>query len=74
LITSKFLKPLYCNVVYVIVGFYFEHLGLMLSLEEKGLLKDGQYFVVGVDIEQYDRQHPSRYFKGISFQRQDISF
>jgi len=36
----------------------------MLSLEEKGLLKDGKYFVVGVDIEQYDRQHPSRYFKG----------
>ncbi|XP_054159900.1 atrial natriuretic peptide receptor 2-like [Oppia nitens] len=51
--------------IYVIIGFYFEHMGLMLSLEQQGLLKDGQYFVVGVDVEQYDRHYPDRYFKGL---------
>ncbi|RWS11161.1 guanylate cyclase 32E-like protein, partial [Dinothrombium tinctorium] len=51
--------------IYVIVGHYSEHLGFMLSLEEKGLLKDGNYFVVGVDIEQYDNSHPQMYFKGL---------
>ena len=51
-------------LVYVVVGFYFEHLGIMIGLEKKGLLKNGQYFVVGVDVDLYDDEYPSRYFKG----------
>lgn len=52
------------NSVYVIVGDYFEHLGLLLSLSEKRLLDTGDYFVVGVDIEQYDTSQPHKYFRG----------
>lgn len=43
----------------------------MLSLQEKGLLRDGHYFVVGVDVEQYDNAHPQRYFKG--FEEEKLS-
>lgn len=52
------------SLVYVILGYYFEHLGLMMSLQNKGLLDKGEYFVVGIDIEQYETQDPTRYLKG----------
>lgn len=52
-------------IVYVVIGDYFEHLGMLLSLLEKGLLSKGEYFVVGVDVEQYDPDQPDRYFSGI---------
>lgn len=52
------------KLVYVVVGHYSEHIGLMLSLYQKGLLENGQYFVVGVDVEHYNRLEPQRYFKG----------
>lgn len=48
--------------VYVVVGQYFEHLYLLLSLYEKGLLDSGDYFVVGVDVEQFDPDND--YFGG----------
>ncbi|KAI1292246.1 Guanylate cyclase 32E [Halotydeus destructor] len=51
--------------IYVVVGNYFEHLGILLSLAEKGLLDNGQYFVVGVDVEQYDAADPAKYFRGV---------
>ncbi|XP_054711371.1 guanylate cyclase 32E-like [Uloborus diversus] len=51
--------------IYVILGFHFEHLGLMMSLHKKGLLENGEYFVVGVDIEQYESEHPTKYLKGL---------
>ncbi|GFQ82470.1 guanylate cyclase 32E [Trichonephila clavata] len=51
--------------IYVILGYYFEHLGLMVSLEKRGLLDKGDYYVVGVDIEQYESQNPRRYLKGL---------
>lgn len=38
---------------------------MLLSLLEKGLLSKGEYFVVGVDVEQYDPDQPDRYFSGI---------
>lgn len=37
----------------------------MLSLKRKGLLDNGDYFVVGVDIEQYDAQQPDKYLRGL---------
>lgn len=36
----------------------------MLSLERKGLLR-GDYFVVGVDLEQYAASEPEKYLRGI---------
>ena len=50
--------------VFVVVGDYFEHLGLLLSLHEKGLLATGNFFVVGVDVEQYDPSQPQKFFRG----------
>lgn len=37
----------------------------MLSLQRKGLLDYGEYFVVGVDIDQYDAKMPSKYLRGV---------
>ncbi|XP_071034810.1 guanylate cyclase 32E-like [Parasteatoda tepidariorum] len=51
--------------IYVIVGYNFEYLGMMMSLRQRGLLDKGEYFVVGVDIEQYDIQNPMKYLKGL---------
>lgn len=53
------------NKVYVILGHHYEHVGLMLSLKRKGLLDEGEYFVVGIDIEQYDATAPDKYLRGL---------
>lgn len=37
----------------------------MLSLKQKGLLNKGEYFVVGIDIEQYDASAPDKYLRGL---------
>lgn len=37
----------------------------MLSLKQKGLLEKGEYFVVGIDIEQYDSSAPDKYLRGL---------
>lgn len=49
----------------MILGHQDEHVGLMLALQRKGLLERGEYFVVGVDIEQYNAQLPDRYLRGV---------
>ncbi|XP_055383503.1 speract receptor [Condylostylus longicornis] len=51
--------------IYIILGHYYEHLGLMLALYKKELLQSGEYFVVGVDIEQYDKSEPEKYLRGL---------
>ncbi|XP_012148117.1 guanylate cyclase 32E isoform X1 [Megachile rotundata] len=51
--------------IYVILGNYYEHMGLLMALEEKKLLEKGEYWVVGVDIEQYDEKRPDKYFRGL---------
>ncbi|XP_023216984.1 guanylate cyclase 32E-like [Centruroides sculpturatus] len=51
--------------IYVIVGYYYEHVGMMISLQKQGLLENGEYFVIGVDVEQYDTSIPQRYLKGL---------
>lgn len=51
--------------VYVILGHHYEHVGLMLSLQQKMLLDKGEYFVVGIDIEQYDASAPDKYLRGL---------
>lgn len=65
--TSSFLSncpSLVTRAVYVIVGDYYEHLGLLLSLSQQNLLQTGHYFVVGVDVEHYDPNQTHKYFYG----------
>lgn len=52
------------STVYIVIGDYFEHMGLLLSLKRKNLLSSGDYFVIGVDVEQYDPRQPQKYFRG----------
>ena len=51
--------------VYVILGHQDEHLGLMIAMEEMKLFEEGEYFVVGVDTEQYDPDNPGKYLKAL---------
>ncbi|XP_063708724.1 guanylate cyclase 32E [Culicoides brevitarsis] len=57
--------------IYVILGHHFEHIGLLASLKQRDLLDNGEYFVVGVDLEQYDPQSPDKYLKGLLQNRQN---
>ncbi|XP_037933225.1 guanylate cyclase 32E [Teleopsis dalmanni] len=57
--------------IYLILGHYYEHIGLMVSLQRKGLLAKGEYFVVGIDIEQYDPSSPDKYFRGLLLEKID---
>lgn len=75
--------------IYLILGHYYEHLGLLNSLQKKGLLDKGhwdefylgllvltykfagEYFVVGIDIEQYDTSEPHKYLQGLFQNTQD---
>ena len=36
----------------------------MVSMQQHGLLDKGEYYVVGVDVEQYKSHEPRRYFRG----------
>lgn len=56
---------LYNILVYLILGHYYEHVGLMVSLQNRGLLSRGDYFVVGIDIEQYEPAKPEKYLRGL---------
>ncbi|KAK6638155.1 hypothetical protein RUM44_008583 [Polyplax serrata] len=51
--------------IYVILGSHDEHLGLLKAMEERNLLTGGKYFVVGVELEQYDEKDPGRYMRGL---------
>ncbi|XP_044015462.1 guanylate cyclase 32E-like isoform X2 [Aphidius gifuensis] len=51
--------------IYVILGNYDEHMGLLMALDQKKLLDNGEYWVVGVDIEQYDKNRPDKYLHGL---------
>ena len=51
------------------LGEYYEFLGLMDSLQLRGLLDTGEYFVVGVHgvhRAQYDPTDPQKYLEGIT--------
>ncbi|KAB0802102.1 hypothetical protein PPYR_04288 [Photinus pyralis] len=49
--------------IYVIVGHYFEHLALMIYMEEKRLFDNGEYFVIGIDLDEYDQTAPTKYLR-----------
>ncbi|RZF40474.1 hypothetical protein LSTR_LSTR000353 [Laodelphax striatellus] len=61
----KLLQDTYRDTrIYVILGYYFEHIGLLSAMYEMNLLDNGEYWVVGVDLEQYNPGDPRKYFKG----------
>lgn len=43
----------------------------MVALHGKGLLDEGEYFVLGVDIEQYDPSKPDKYLRGLLLEKTD---
>ena len=55
---------LYDISVYVMLGAYFEFVGLMDHLQRRGLLDTGEYYVIGVHIGQYDPKDPQKYLEG----------
>uniref|UniRef100_A0A1I8PSJ2 Receptor ligand binding region domain-containing protein n=1 Tax=Stomoxys calcitrans TaxID=35570 RepID=A0A1I8PSJ2_STOCA len=57
--------------IYLILGHYYEHVGLMVALYNRGLLDEGDYFVLGVDIEQYDPSKPDKYLRGLLLEKRD---
>lgn len=72
-------QSLFKGRIYIVVGHYFEHLGLMLALDEQfghnsslvgddiltEKMNETKYLVIGVDIEHYDPSDSSRYFRGL---------
>lgn len=68
----QLVRETYTDVrIYVILGHYYEHLGLMVAMEQLGLFEKGEYFVVGVDIEQYDSRDPEKYLRGMLLDNPD---
>ncbi|EGI65143.1 Guanylate cyclase 32E [Acromyrmex echinatior] len=59
--------------IYLILGHYYEHIGLLMALDKMNLLEKGEYFVVGIDIEFYDEKHPNKYLKGLLQKNMDFS-
>ncbi|XP_069156075.1 guanylate cyclase 32E isoform X2 [Procambarus clarkii] len=51
--------------IYLVLGHYYEFLGLLTIMEEKGLFQHGEYFVVGVTLSQYDRNKPDKYLRDL---------
>ncbi|CAH0406557.1 unnamed protein product [Chilo suppressalis] len=50
--------------IYVSVGYYHDHIGLMLALDTMQLLDSGEYAAIGVDVEKYEPEEAVRYLAG----------
>eukprot|EP00102_Acyrthosiphon_pisum_P022300 XP_016659510.1 PREDICTED: guanylate cyclase 32E [Acyrthosiphon pisum] len=57
--------------IYVVLGNYYDHTGLIVAMDEMDLFKNGEYFVVGVDVEQYDAENPGKYLTGMLSNKPD---
>ncbi|XP_071106522.1 speract receptor-like [Haliotis cracherodii] len=51
--------------IYVMLGHYYEFMGLMDHLYEAGLLDSAEYFVVGVEVNQFDPMKPQKFMEGL---------
>ncbi|XP_037094252.1 speract receptor-like [Pollicipes pollicipes] len=49
--------------IYVVLGEYYEHRAVLMTLQEQNLLQTGEYFVVGVDIQRYQNATPQKYLR-----------
>ncbi|CAH2232762.1 jg15507 [Pararge aegeria aegeria] len=50
--------------IYVSVGYYHDHIGLMQALDAMKLLDSGEYAAIGVDVEKYEPDEAIRYLTG----------
>ncbi|CAH2074153.1 unnamed protein product, partial [Iphiclides podalirius] len=50
--------------IYVSVGYYHDHIGLMLALDSLKLLDSGEYAAIGVDVDKYESEEAIRYLSG----------
>ncbi|XP_075969461.1 guanylate cyclase 32E isoform X2 [Anticarsia gemmatalis] len=50
--------------IYVSVGYYHDHIGLMLALDAMQLLDSGEYAAIGVDVDKYESEEAVRYLAG----------
>ncbi|OXU27316.1 hypothetical protein TSAR_008171 [Trichomalopsis sarcophagae] len=51
--------------IYVILGNVEEHIGLLMALDKRKLLRTGEYWVVGVNTETYTDREPDVYVRGL---------
>lgn len=49
------------------LGKAIDFIGLMDHLEDRGLLESGEYFVVGVSLDEYEPHIPNQYLEGRFF-------
>ncbi|XP_043487729.1 guanylate cyclase 32E [Polistes fuscatus] len=62
----KIVKETYRETrIYVILGDHDEHMGLLMALDKRKLLEKGEYWVVGINFDQYDEQKPDKYLHGL---------
>ncbi|XP_065155989.1 guanylate cyclase 32E isoform X2 [Atheta coriaria] len=59
--------------IYVILGHHYEHLEFMVAMEKRKLFEKGEYFVVGVDIDEYNEKNPATYLQGFLTEEADPS-
>ena len=50
--------------VYVMLAMEHEFEGMMIAMQRKKLLDDGEYFLIGVDSKPYDPSDPQVYIEG----------
>ncbi|XP_077283133.1 guanylate cyclase 32E [Arctopsyche grandis] len=51
--------------IYLSLGNHYDHIGLMIAMEDMNLFDNGEYWVLGIDIEQYDELDPNKYLHGL---------
>ncbi|XP_046437662.1 guanylate cyclase 32E-like isoform X1 [Daphnia pulex] len=62
---EKMVNETYQDIrIYVVLGPYHEHIGLLTAMEDRHLFDRGEYFVLGVDLDRYDADNPSKYLRG----------
>ncbi|CAH0720734.1 unnamed protein product, partial [Brenthis ino] len=50
--------------IYVSIGYYHDHIGLMQALDAMKLLDAGEYAAIGVDVDKYEPEEAIRYLSG----------
>jgi len=55
---------LYRVAVYVMLAMEHEFEGMVIAMQRKKLLDNGEYFLVGVDSKPYDPLDPQVYIEG----------
>ncbi|KAJ1522078.1 hypothetical protein ONE63_002389 [Megalurothrips usitatus] len=51
--------------IYIVLGGHDDHIGLLTAMESLHLFDNGEYWVVGVDAEEYTLEHAAGYLRGL---------